>query len=190
MRLTATRCDSFGFAWKRAHILVANMMLGRLSVRLWWEERKRMAVQDNAKQFGCRGGRIGSCEIHTLIFQALDKSKLSQDNFHLDIKDANHPTNPCSIPPRRDNNNILSNSVSHKGASLLWTRIEPDTIPPETSGREKLECAYNQLNWTSLAKESKRVVNLADNLPTLDGQGDDFLHLTDPRTLKEKEEYI
>ncbi|KAL4568304.1 hypothetical protein LXL04_023913 [Taraxacum kok-saghyz] len=53
--------------------------------------------------------------------------------------------NPGSNPLRRDNNSIISNSVSHKGASLLWTRFEPDTIPPETSGRGKLECVSDQL---------------------------------------------
>ncbi|KAL4581831.1 hypothetical protein LXL04_006363 [Taraxacum kok-saghyz] len=66
-----------------------------------------------------------------------------------------HPTNPGSIPPRRDNNSILSNPVSHKGSSLLWRRIEPDTIPPETLVRGKLKCVSDQLNWTSLAKLTK-----------------------------------
>ncbi|KAL4573984.1 hypothetical protein LXL04_020806 [Taraxacum kok-saghyz] len=62
-----------------------------------------------------------------------------------------HPTNPGSNPSRRDNNNILSNPVSHKGVSLLWTRFKPGNIPPETPGRGKLEYASDQLNWTSLA---------------------------------------
>ncbi|KAL4584410.1 hypothetical protein LXL04_009011 [Taraxacum kok-saghyz] len=39
----------------------------------------------------------------------------------------------------------------HKEASLLWTRFEPGTIPPETLGKEKLECTSNQLIWTLLA---------------------------------------
>ncbi|KAL4583121.1 hypothetical protein LXL04_007685 [Taraxacum kok-saghyz] len=42
-----------------------------------------------------------------------------------------------------------------KGFLLLWTRFEPDTIPAETPGRGKLECASDQLNWTSLARMLK-----------------------------------
>ncbi|KAL4582592.1 hypothetical protein LXL04_007146 [Taraxacum kok-saghyz] len=75
-----------------------------------------------------------------------------QQDFHwAQGLDPVHPTKPGSNPPRRDNNSILSNLVSHKGASLLWTRFEPGTIPPETPGRGKLEYASDQLNWTSLA---------------------------------------
>ncbi|KAL4579409.1 hypothetical protein LXL04_015554 [Taraxacum kok-saghyz] len=36
-----------------------------------------------------------------------------------------------------------------KGVSLLWTRFEPGNIPPETPMRGKLECASDQLIWTS-----------------------------------------
>ncbi|KAL4571532.1 hypothetical protein LXL04_018292 [Taraxacum kok-saghyz] len=65
-----------------------------------------------------------------------------------------------TLPEEITTTSILSNPVSHKGASLLWTRFEPGTIPPETPGRGKLECDSDQLIWTSLAISSNNCIKL------------------------------
>ncbi|KAL4564813.1 hypothetical protein LXL04_028884 [Taraxacum kok-saghyz] len=87
-----------------------------------------------------------SCGLHgnNLFGHILYLQKLWVASLEIPKESILHPTNPGPKPPRRDNNSILSNSVFHKGASLLWTRFEPGTIPPETPGRGKLKCASDQ----------------------------------------------